>query len=258
MSAVDITLGEVAAALVLVALAVGGLALARRRPRAGPRRSRCCARSSSSPRSATSSRRSSTPTACWLVALLLAVMVGVGTVHRPPPGAGRAGCARADRARALAWPPPPRSASCWRSGVFDAEAALPRAGRRDGDRQRHDRRGGGAQPPGRRGARLERSSIEATLALGATARQAARRLVTAQPALGDDPADRPDEDDGRSSPSRGSMVGMLVAGAEPVDAVRLQLILLWVLLGARRAVGADRHRARATAASSPRAHQLRE
>ena len=29
----------------------------------------------------------------------------------------------------------------------------------------------------------------------------------------------------------GTMVGMLVAGAEPVDAVRLQLILLWVLLG---------------------------
>ena len=30
----------------------------------------------------------------------------------------------------------------------------------------------------------------------------------------------------------GTMVGMLVAGAEPVDAVRLQLILLWTLLGA--------------------------
>jgi putative ABC transport system permease protein len=28
------------------------------------------------------------------------------------------------------------------------------------------------------------------------------------------------------------MVGMLVAGAEPVDAVRLQMVLLWVLLGA--------------------------
>jgi putative ABC transport system permease protein len=27
------------------------------------------------------------------------------------------------------------------------------------------------------------------------------------------------------------MTGMLVAGAEPVDAVRLQLILLWSLLG---------------------------
>jgi len=28
------------------------------------------------------------------------------------------------------------------------------------------------------------------------------------------------------------LVGSLVAGAEPVDAVRLQLILLWILLGA--------------------------
>ena len=28
------------------------------------------------------------------------------------------------------------------------------------------------------------------------------------------------------------LVGSLVAGAEPVDAVRLQLVLLWILLGA--------------------------
>ena len=30
----------------------------------------------------------------------------------------------------------------------------------------------------------------------------------------------------------GVMVGSLVAGAEPIDAVRLQLVLLWILLGA--------------------------
>ena len=30
----------------------------------------------------------------------------------------------------------------------------------------------------------------------------------------------------------GAMVGMLLAGADPIDAVRLQLILLWALLGA--------------------------
>ena len=30
----------------------------------------------------------------------------------------------------------------------------------------------------------------------------------------------------------GTMVGMLLAGADPIDAVRLQLILLWTLLGA--------------------------
>jgi UDP-glucose/iron transport system permease protein len=30
----------------------------------------------------------------------------------------------------------------------------------------------------------------------------------------------------------GTMVGSLLAGAAPLDAVRLQLVLLWVLLGA--------------------------
>jgi putative ABC transport system permease protein len=30
----------------------------------------------------------------------------------------------------------------------------------------------------------------------------------------------------------GTMVGMLLAGADPTDAVRLQMVLLWVLLGA--------------------------
>ena len=32
----------------------------------------------------------------------------------------------------------------------------------------------------------------------------------------------------------GAMVGMLLAGAEPVDAVRLQLVLLWSCSGASR------------------------
>jgi len=72
--------------------------------------------------------------------------------------------------------------------------------------------------------------IEATLALGATASQAIRPILR------------------RSLRSRlirlidstkttgliffpGTMVGMLLAGAAPVDAVRLQLVLLYVLLG---------------------------
>lgn len=73
--------------------------------------------------------------------------------------------------------------------------------------------------------------IEATLALGATAQEAAlphlrRALRSGTIALID------------STKTTGliffpgTMVGMLLAGAEPVDAVRLQLILLWVLLGA--------------------------
>ena len=73
--------------------------------------------------------------------------------------------------------------------------------------------------------------IEATLALGATATVAAtpsvrRSLRSGTIALID------------STKTTGliffpgTMVGMLLAGADPIDAVRLQLILLWVLLGA--------------------------
>jgi UDP-glucose/iron transport system permease protein len=72
--------------------------------------------------------------------------------------------------------------------------------------------------------------IEATLALGATAREAAapivrRSLRSGMIALVD------------STKTTGliffpgTMVGMLLAGAEPTDAVRLQLILLYTLLG---------------------------
>ena len=75
------------------------------------------------------------------------------------------------------------------------------------------------------------AEIEATLALGATSRQAAlphlrRALRSGTITLID------------STKTTGiiffpgTMVGALLAGAEPVDAVRLQLILLWVLLGA--------------------------
>jgi putative ABC transport system permease protein len=75
-----------------------------------------------------------------------------------------------------------------------------------------------------------RARIEATLALGATAGEAAmptvrRALRSGMIALVD------------STKTTGliffpgTMVGMLLAGANPTDAVRLQLILLYVLLG---------------------------
>jgi putative ABC transport system permease protein len=75
-----------------------------------------------------------------------------------------------------------------------------------------------------------RAAIEATLALGATTREAAapfvrRALRSGTIALVD------------STKTTGliffpgTMVGMLLAGAEPTDAVRLQLILLYALLG---------------------------
>ena len=72
--------------------------------------------------------------------------------------------------------------------------------------------------------------IEATLALGATARQAAAGLVTRSLRSGMIPLIDSTKTTGVVF-FPGTMVGMLVAGAEPIDAVRLQLILLWSLLG---------------------------
>ena len=53
----------------------------------------------------------------------------------------------------------------------------------------------------------------------------------AQPALGDDHRWSTRRRRRASSSFPGAMTGMLVAGADPLDAVRLQLILLWSLLG---------------------------
>jgi len=72
--------------------------------------------------------------------------------------------------------------------------------------------------------------IEATLALGATARDASRGIVTRSLRSGMIPLIDSTKTTGVVF-FPGTMVGMLVAGAEPLDAVRLQLILLWALLG---------------------------
>jgi putative ABC transport system permease protein len=72
--------------------------------------------------------------------------------------------------------------------------------------------------------------IEATLALGATARQAAAGLVRRSLRSGMIPLIDSTKTTGVVF-FPGTMVGMLIAGAEPVDAVRLQVILLWSLLG---------------------------
>jgi len=76
-----------------------------------------------------------------------------------------------------------------------------------------------------------RRQIEAMLALGATAHQAARGIVSRSLRSGMIPLVDSTKTTGVVF-FPGTMVGMLVAGAEPVDAVRLQLVLLWVLLGA--------------------------
>lgn len=73
--------------------------------------------------------------------------------------------------------------------------------------------------------------IEATLALGATSRTAALPAVRDSLRSGTIALVDSTKTTGLIF-FPGTMVGMLVAGAEPVDAVRLQLILLWILLGA--------------------------
>jgi putative ABC transport system permease protein len=72
--------------------------------------------------------------------------------------------------------------------------------------------------------------IEATLSLGATARQAASGLVSRSLRSGMITLVDSTKTTGVVF-FPGAMVGMLVAGAQPLDAVRLQLILLWSLLG---------------------------
>jgi len=75
-----------------------------------------------------------------------------------------------------------------------------------------------------------RGAIEATLSLGATSRQAAAGAVTRSLRSGTITLIDSTKTTGIVF-FPGAMTGMLVAGAEPVDAVRLQLILLWSLLG---------------------------
>jgi putative ABC transport system permease protein len=73
--------------------------------------------------------------------------------------------------------------------------------------------------------------IEATLALGATSAQAMRPILRRSLTSGVIPLIDSTKTTGIIF-FPGTMVGMLLAGAEPIDAVRLQLILLWTLLGA--------------------------
>jgi putative ABC transport system permease protein len=73
--------------------------------------------------------------------------------------------------------------------------------------------------------------IEATLALGATARQATTRIVSRSLRSGLIPLIDQTKTTGVVF-FPGTMVGALLGGASPLNAVRLQLILLWTLMGA--------------------------
>jgi putative ABC transport system permease protein len=75
-----------------------------------------------------------------------------------------------------------------------------------------------------------RGKIEATLALGATAQEAAAPFVRRALRSGMITLVDSTKTTGLIF-FPGTMVGMLLAGAEPTDAVRLQLILLYLLLG---------------------------
>jgi putative ABC transport system permease protein len=75
-----------------------------------------------------------------------------------------------------------------------------------------------------------RARIEATLALGATAREAAAPIVRRSLRSGMITLVDSTKTTGLIF-FPGTMVGMLLAGADPADAVRLQLILLYALLG---------------------------
>lgn len=75
-----------------------------------------------------------------------------------------------------------------------------------------------------------RARVEATLALGATPREAAAPTVRRALRSGTIPLIDSTKTTGLIF-FPGTMVGMLLAGADPTDAVRLQLILLYALLG---------------------------
>lgn len=75
-----------------------------------------------------------------------------------------------------------------------------------------------------------RDKIEARLALGATARQAIAPFLIRSLRSGTIPLIDATKTAGLIF-FPGTMVGMLIAGAEPIDAVRLQLILLYAILG---------------------------
>jgi putative ABC transport system permease protein len=78
--------------------------------------------------------------------------------------------------------------------------------------------------------RVSSGQIEATLALGASSTQAMLPIIRRSLRSGMIPLIDSTKTTGLIF-FPGTMVGMLLAGADPVDAVRLQLILLYTLLG---------------------------
>ena len=164
----------------------------------------------------------------WLVAALLAGMVAFGTVTARS-RAGAVPGATAPLVLALSVSALVTLGMVLALGVFDAEPRylVPVGGMVIGNSMT-----AAAVSLNRLADEVSSSArqIEASLALGATARQAAAGLVNRSLRSGMIPLVDSTKTTGIVF-FPGTMVGMLIAGAEPVDAVRLQLILLWALLG---------------------------
>lgn len=227
MSPIDITLGEVAASLVLVAVAAGVSVWRRAEVEAdlGVAVLRSFVQLTAVGYVIQAIFDSDS---LWLVALLLAVMVGFGSLTARSRAHGVPGALGAI-VLALGAAALVTLGLVLALGVFDAEPRylVPVGGMVIGNsmtaasvalnRLADEVAGRSAQ-------------IEAALALGATSGQAASGVVSASLRSGLIPLIDSTKTTGVVF-FPGTMVGMLVAGAEPLEAVRLQLILLWTLLG---------------------------
>jgi UDP-glucose/iron transport system permease protein len=165
----------------------------------------------------------------WLCALLLAVMVGFGSITARSRAKAVPGALR-PIALALATAAAATIGLVLALGVFDPRPryVVPVGGMVIGNAMT------AAAVALNRLADEVRGSvgrIEATLALGATSWDAARDLVTRSLRSGMITLIDQTKTTGVVS-FPGIFTGSLLAGARPIDAVRLQLILLWTLLGA--------------------------
>ncbi|HWH45886.1 MAG TPA: iron export ABC transporter permease subunit FetB [Thermoleophilaceae bacterium] len=164
----------------------------------------------------------------WLVVLLLAVMVGVGAFTASRRASGVPG-ALPLVALALTVAAAVTLGLVLALGVFEAEPRylVPVGGMVIGNAMT-----AAAVALNRLGDEVSDSAaaIEAALSLGATSAQASAGLVTRSLRSGMIPLVDSTKTTGVVF-FPGTMVGMLLAGAAPIDAVRLQLILLWALLG---------------------------
>jgi putative ABC transport system permease protein len=164
----------------------------------------------------------------WLVALLLAVMVGFGSITARSRARGVPGAFR-PIVLALAAAAFVTIGLVLALGVFQPRPRylVPVGGMVIGNAMTAAAVSLNRLADEVRGSALR---IEATLALGATSWEAARDLVTRSLRSGMITLVDSTKTTGVVF-FPGTMVGMLLAGARPLDAVRLQLILLWALLG---------------------------